>query len=157
MDKVNTGVDKDTRANVIKVLNALVSDEYVLVVKLKKYHWNVKGNDFRDLHLLFDDQYEQVGTIIDDTAEVVRILGGEAVGSMKDFIEQASLKEDSGIAPDASRMALNIMTDHEALITNMRAMCTMKDIKAITEVENFLQDLMHKHGKMSWFIRSYNL
>ena len=157
MDKINTGVDKDTRAKVIKSLNALLSDQYVLVVKLKKYHWNVKGNNFYPLHLLFDSQYEIMLTIIDDTAEVIRQLGGESLGSMQAFIDGAFLKEDNGIAPEADTMSLNLTNDHEAVVRNMRDLIATDEVQAITEVENFLQDLVHKHGKMAWFIRSYNL
>lgn len=156
MDKVNTGVDLETRRSVAKTLNQLLSDEYILVVKIKKYHWNVKGTNFIELHHLFDDQYEQVSDIIDDIAELTRTLGIEAAGSMKEFLEMASLKEDTTTTADQARMNLNLMADHEAIIRNMRAACASKDVNAICEVDNLLQEKMLKHAKMGWFLRSYN-
>lgn len=156
MDKINAGVEADIRKNVAKTLNQILSDEYVLVVKLKKYHWNLKGVSFIELHHLFDSQYEEVSDIIDDVAELARTLGATALGSMKDFLEQASLKEDTGDSADAARMNLNLTNDHEAIIRSMRAACSSKDVKSITEVENFLQDRILKHAKMAWFLRMYN-
>ena len=50
--------DKD-RAGVVKILNALLADEYVLYTKTRNYHWNVVGSQFNDLHKFFAAQYEE--------------------------------------------------------------------------------------------------
>jgi starvation-inducible DNA-binding protein len=156
VDKVNAGADPEAAKNIANALNQILADEYVLVVKLKKYHWNLKGPNFIELHLLFDRQYGEVSDIIDAVAEMTRALGFTADGSMKEFLDKTSLKEDLTESADAAKMNLNLMSDHEALIRNMRTVVSSKDCRAITEVENFLQDKIERHGKMAWFLRMYN-
>jgi len=54
----NLGVDDKDRAGVVKILNLLLGDEYVLYTKTRNYHWNGVGPQFDDLHKFFGEQYE---------------------------------------------------------------------------------------------------
>lgn len=150
------GILPDSREATAKILNILLSDEYLLYVKTQNYHWNVTGLMFNDLHLFFGKQYAELACIVDNTAERVRALGHRALGTMKEFIEHARLKEEVKIVPEAKDMIANLLTDHEAIIKSLRI-----DIETITDeyldagTSNFLTDLMEKHEKMAWMLRSY--
>ena len=50
------GITKATLDNTISVLNQVLADEHVLLMKLRNFHWNVTGPHFRELHALFDEQ-----------------------------------------------------------------------------------------------------
>src|SRR6267142_6681654 len=71
----NLGIDDKDRAGVVKILNALLADEYVLYTKTRNYHWNVVGPQFNDLHKFFSDQYEAIDDFVDDVAARARTLG----------------------------------------------------------------------------------
>ncbi len=152
----NIGIVPNNRAAVSKVLNTLLSDEYILLVKTKNYHWNVTGMNFNDLHLFFDKQYEQLVTIADEVAERVRMLGGRPLATLSEFAKSARLKETEGVVPEAREMIGNLLADHEAIVRSLRL-----DIDtAINEygdagTSNFLTDLIEKHEKMAWMLRSY--
>src|SRR5207245_1906541 len=73
------GSNGKDRAGVVKVLNALLADEYVLYTKTRNYHWNVVGPQFNDLHKFFGEQYEAIDDFVDDVAERARTLGGHSV------------------------------------------------------------------------------
>src|SRR6266576_3236602 len=65
-----------------KALNPLVADAFALYVKSKNYHWHLSGPHFRDYHLLFDEQADQIFAMIDVLAERVRKLGGLTLHSI---------------------------------------------------------------------------
>src|SRR5438094_1527323 len=83
---INIGLEDSNRREVTRVLNNLLSDEYLLSTKTKKYHWNVTGPHFHDLHTLFGNQYAKLGVFIDEIGERVRALGGNAFGTMTRFL-----------------------------------------------------------------------
>jgi starvation-inducible DNA-binding protein len=58
-------------------LRHLLADVFVLYVKTKNYHWHMSGRNFRDYHLLLDEQGEQLFEMTDDIAEKARKIGGK--------------------------------------------------------------------------------
>jgi starvation-inducible DNA-binding protein len=72
---INTELEHSNRREVTRVLNNLLSDEYLLSTKTKNYHWNVTGPHFHDLHTLFGYQYAELHVLIDQLGERVRALG----------------------------------------------------------------------------------
>src|ERR1041385_6439539 len=73
--------EKATR-DISAAMNALLADVFALYVKSKNFHWHLSGPHFRDYHLLFDEQAEQLLTMTDAIAERVRKLGGGTITSI---------------------------------------------------------------------------
>jgi len=153
--KPNTGLADKEREGVVKILNTVLADEYVLNTKTKNYHWNVVGPQFHDLHKFLDGQYEELAEIVDDVAERARSLGGPALGTLGEFLKQTRLKEQPGQYPGAREMIANLLADHEALIRTLRV-----DLETCAEryhdigTNDFLTGLMEKHEKMAWMLRA---
>ena len=153
--KPNIGIAGKEREAVVEILNALLSDEYVLYTKTRHAHWNVKGPHFNDLHKFFEAQYEQVDDIVDETAERARSLGGAALGSLADFLKHARLKEGLKASASAKEMVSTLLADHEAVIVGLR-----RDLDACAAkhgdmgTSDFLTGLMERHEKMAWMLRS---
>ena len=152
----NLGINDKDRAGVVKILNALLADEYVLYTKTRNYHWNVVGPQFNDLHKFFDAQYEELNEILDEVAERTRALGGQALGTMGEFQKQARLKEHPGQHPGAKSMLSNLLNDHESIIRTLRAdQAICQDSHGDAGTADFLTGLMEQHEKMAWMLRSY--
>lgn len=81
MRSINIGLTDEQRQGVINLLNQDLADAYLLVFKTKKYHWDVVGPQFRDLHKLWQEHYEALTENIDSIAERIRMLGGFPVGT----------------------------------------------------------------------------
>src|SRR5918998_800807 len=111
--KTNIDLSQEQRAGVVKILNTLLSDEYLLYTKTRNYHWNVTGPQFNDLHKFFEAQYEALDEVIDEVAERARALGGRAAGSLEEFRKLARLGEDVGKVPTARDMLAALLADHE--------------------------------------------
>ncbi|MBD0389074.1 MAG: DNA starvation/stationary phase protection protein, partial [Nostoc sp. C3-bin3] len=120
MRAINIGLTEEQRQGVINLLNQDLADAYLLLVKTKKYHWDVVGPQFRSLHQLWEEHYQTLTLNIDALAERVRALGGYPVGSMEGFLKIASLKEHAGNVPTATGMVGNLVNDHEQVIRNLR-------------------------------------
>lgn len=149
------GIDEKNRVAVAKILKSTQANEFVLYVKTLNYHWNVLGMSFNDLHGFFGKQYGELADFIDMIAERVRALGLRPFSTMQEFITNAHLKEQPGQIFEAKEMLQNLLDDHETLIRQMRA-----DIDACAQLQdagtnNFLSELIVKHEKMAWMLRSY--
>jgi starvation-inducible DNA-binding protein len=153
--KIEIGLsDQDLDAE-IRLLNKLLADEFVLYTKTRNYHWNVVGPQFSELHSLFQTQYEQLNGVVDEVAERCRTLGGNALGTLEELKQQATLPERPGVYPDAAGMLADLLTDYEALIRSLR---TDAETTASTYhdagTSGFLTGLMEQHEKTAWMLRS---
>ncbi|HEU5099688.1 MAG TPA: DNA starvation/stationary phase protection protein [Roseiflexaceae bacterium] len=156
VNTIDIGLTDEQRAGVAEILDRTLSDLYVLYTKTRNYHWNVVGEHFRDLHKLLEEQYEQLEEAIDLVAERSRKLGAPALGTLAEFLDHATLKEQPGDYPDSYTMLSNLCGDHEAVIQWLRQAADDCDEKYHDMGTNdFLIGLMQDHEKMAWMLRSY--
>ena len=148
----NIGLDREVRLAVAEILNHTLADEVVLTIKTHCAYWNVSGAGFIELQTLFASQYKQLNAISDDIAERIRMLGGNVIGSLREFIRYTHVEEQSGVASDI----LHLLADHEAAIRFLRA-----DARKCTEdyedegTSELLVRTMRLHEKIAWVLRSF--
>ncbi len=149
------GLSSDQLQKLVDILKKTLADEVVLTTKLRKYHWNVTGPNFFELHELFEKQYEETFEIADEVAEYIRIYGEMAPGTLSEFLELTRLQENPGTNGTANEMLQDVLEAHEALIRNLRtdALAAGDEI-GDPAVEDFLIGILHKHQKMAWMIRA---
>ena len=127
-----------------------------LYIKLRKFHWNVSGESFMELHKLFEGQYKQLEESIDEIAERISKLGGKAIGTMKEFSDLSTIKESPNQYPAQKEMLKELLADHETIIVHLR-----KDVDLSTQenkdagTADFLTGMMESHETMSWILRRY--
>jgi starvation-inducible DNA-binding protein len=153
--KANIGIAEKQRDGVGRILNALLADEFVLYVKARRFHWNVVGSDFGELHEFFESQYEALDEIVDEVAERARALDIIAAGSLQEFLELTRLKESAGKNPDARGMLAALLADHEGVIRNLRQDLETAGKLGDAGTNDFLTGLMEQHEKFAWMLRSY--
>jgi starvation-inducible DNA-binding protein len=86
-------IPAEDREQIIAILNARLADTLDLYTQTKFAHWNVKGKDFYQVHLLFDSIAEHVEDAIDLIAERITALGGIANGTLRQAVAASSLEE----------------------------------------------------------------
>jgi len=154
--KPNIGVEDDARKKIVEMLNSRLSDEYVLYTKTRKYHWNVIGPRFSQLHEFFEEQYEALDEMVDEIAERARQLGGKSLGTLDEFVQLSAIEEDPGQYPDAQKMISNLLEDHETIIQTLRNNADECDEKYDDMATNdFFLEAVEKHEKMAWMIRAH--
>jgi starvation-inducible DNA-binding protein len=153
---INIGLSEQQRQGVVDILNTILADAYLLLIKTKKYHWDVVGPQFRTLHELWEDHYEALTASIDAIAERVRMLNGYPLGTAAGFLQNASLKEHPGDLPSAQEMVKRLVVDHEQVIRNLREAVDATSEEFHDEgTSDFLTGLMEEHEEMAWMLRSF--
>lgn len=156
MRSISIGLTEEQRKGVCELLNKDLADAYLLLVKTKKYHWDVIGPQFRTLHELWEEHYEALTMNIDSIAERVRALGFFPVSTMEGFLKLTSLKESSENLPLATQMVSNLADDHEQVIRNLREHIDKSSSDFHDEgTADFLTGLMEEHEEMAWMLRSF--
>lgn len=83
----------ETREPLVALLNEHLADTFDLMSQTKQAHWNVKGKDFYQLHMLFDEIVGELADFVDLLAERATSLGGYATGTVRMAAENSSLPE----------------------------------------------------------------
>lgn len=139
-----------------KLLTKLLADEMVLYIKTRKFHWNVTGESFMELHKLYEEQYKQLEKTIDEIAERIGKLGEKTIGTMDEFIKNSTIKENPGDFPETKEAITELLHDHESLIVQLR-----KDVEEITDnskdagTADFMTGIMEEHETTAWVLRRY--
>lgn len=156
MRPINIGLTEAQRSGVIDLLNRDLADVYLLIVKTRKYHWDVVGPQFRTLHELWQEQYEMLSTHIDDIAERIRVLGGYPLGTAEGFLKHASIKEHPNDLPSATEMVSRLAINYEQIIRNLRGHIDQCSDKYKEEgTADFLTGLMEEYEEAAWMLRSF--
>jgi len=154
--QISIGLSEESLNGVIKILNNVLCDEYVLYTKTRNYHWNVIGPHFHDRHEFFQEQYEILDEIIDEVAERTRSLNGKSLGTLQEFLEYKRINESPGEYPDDIGMLSNLLSDHEQIIQILRKNADECDQTYHDMGTNdFLIGIMEKHEKMAWMLRAH--
>jgi starvation-inducible DNA-binding protein len=154
--KPQIGISEKHLSVSIEMLSIILADEMVLYVKTRKFHWNVSGESFMELHKLFQNQYTELEETIDLVAERIGKLGGKTIGTMHEFANLTRLKESPNKYPNQKDMMKELLEDYETLIVEIR-----KDIEACNEKNkdagtvDFLTAIMEQHESTAWILRRY--
>ena len=94
--QLNIGINERDREAIASGLSRLLADSYTLYLKTHNYHWNVTGPQFNTLHQMFENQYTELATAVDEIAERIRALGVKAPGSYAAYAQLTNIEESVG-------------------------------------------------------------
>jgi starvation-inducible DNA-binding protein len=150
---IDIGIDANMRKPIVEKLGLLLADSYTLYLKTHNFHWNVTGPMFRELHLLFEEQYTELATAVDAIAERVRTLGAPAPGTYSEFQKLTRIREPEGVPP-AVEMIAELMADHETLSRSLRDALPVAQKADDESTGSLLADRLAVHEKAAWMLRS---
>lgn len=134
-------------------VSRLLADSYALYLKSQGYHWNVIGPDFRSLHRMFEEQYAELSSAIDEIAERVRALGAFAPGSLRAMSRLASVPDEDG-APDATEMLNRLIEGHEVVLTTAKAVLDIAEAAGDAATADLATGRIAVHEKTLWMLRA---
>lgn len=150
---IDIGIDADGRAEIAQGLARVLADSYTLYVKTHNFHWNVTGPMFHTLHAMFEQQYTELSTAVDEVAERIRALGAYAPGSYKAFAELTSIEEETGV-PKAEDMIRQLVKGHETVARTAREVFPAAEKAGDEPTADLLTQRMQLHEKTAWMLRS---
>lgn len=139
--------------NLITQLRTILGTNFALYFKSHSFHWNVRGPDFVQYHDFLGEFYVSVFDQTDVIAEKLRMLGTFAPTSLGRMLELADIQEEDTI-PDALEMLRRLKDDNDRFIFHLRAGIVAADNANEPAISNFLQDLLDKHQKHAWMLKS---
>jgi starvation-inducible DNA-binding protein len=150
---VDIGITEADRKKIAEGLSALLADSYTLYLMTHNFHWNVTGPQFNSLHNMFMTQYTEQWNALDIIAERIRSLGFPALGTYKEFIKLASIKEVEGV-PKATNMIRHLVAAQEATARTARRLFPIVDEANDQPTADVLTQRIDVHEKTAWMLRS---
>ena len=151
--KIDIGIEPAKRAAIAQGLSRVLADTYTLYLKTHNFHWNVKGPMFQTLHVMFEQQYNELWTALDAIAERIRALGFPAPGTTSQLARLSSIPETEGV-PDAKDMVRLLVEGHEAVARTARKIFPAVDKAGDEPSADLLTQRLQVHEKTAWMLRS---
>ncbi len=150
---MDIGIKEEDRKKIAEELSRLLADSYTLYLKTHNFHWNVTGPMFNTLHLMFEQQYNELALAVDLVAERIRALGFPAPGSYREFAKLTSIKESEG-SLSAEEMIRQLVQGQEAVVRTARGIFPQVDKVNDEPSADLLTQRMQVHEKNAWMLRS---
>lgn len=153
LTSLNIGINETDRKAIAEGLSRLLADTYTLYLKTHNFHWNVTGPMFQTLHTMFEAQYTELATAVDDVAERIRSLGFPAPGTYSEYAQLSSIAETVGV-PKAEEMIALLVEGNEAVVRTARAAFPAAEQAGDESTADLLTERMRLHEKTAWMLRS---
>ena len=148
------GYSQVDTAEMVTVLNRLLSGYSVYQQKLRNFHWNITGQDFFEIHNLFENMYKRAITETDEIAERIRLFGQRPASNFTEYLKISTVEEVSA-ATTSFEMAKIILSDIRTLLESME-----DGINAAQEIgdngtEYILKSFIYNMEKEHWILTSW--
>ncbi|WKW47657.1 DNA starvation/stationary phase protection protein [Myroides sp. JBRI-B21084] len=143
----------ETKEN-IELLNVLLSNFQVYYQNLRGLHWNIRGKRFFELHVKFEELYNQAQLRIDEIAERVLTLGGTPLHTFEDYLKNNKLKVAKNITNDDEAVEMIVQSLAELLVIERDL---LERAGAINDegTNSMMSDLITEQEKQIWMMQAF--
>ncbi|MDF4204370.1 DNA starvation/stationary phase protection protein [Maribacter sp. SA7] len=148
------GLNTEDSNDIATHLNDLLSNYQMFYMNLRGFHWNIKGRKFFELHLKFEELYNDALIKVDEIAERVLTLSNTPIHTFTKYIEQSEIEASENVV-DGDEAIDNILDSLSILLKKERA--TLK-IAAEAEDEgtvSLMSDYITEQEKLVWMLSAY--
>jgi starvation-inducible DNA-binding protein len=133
-------------------MNAILADVFALYLKTKNFHWHLSGAHFRDYHLMFDEQAEQIFEMTDEIAERVRKIGGSTITSIGHIAKLQRIEDNDAVYVEPEDMLAELCEDNKTLAQRLREAHEVtsehRDVATTSLIENWIDQTERR----TWFL-----
>ncbi|MBS0238404.1 MAG: DNA starvation/stationary phase protection protein [Proteobacteria bacterium] len=133
-------------------LTALLADFFALYIKTKNFHWHMSGPNFRDYHLLLDEQGEQIFAATDDIAERARKIGGTTIRSIGQINSEKRILDNNADFVTPNDMLAELRDDNLQLVDEMRQVHDLCDEHGDVATTSLLENWIDEGERRVWFL-----
>ena len=137
----------------VESLNALLADSFALYIKTKNFHWHVRGPQFRDLHLLFDEQAAEIFALTDLIGERVRKNGAPTLTSLGAIAGKTRIADQDDASLDAAAMIRELIADNETYLARLREVKEAAGEAGDNATDGVVDDWTDQYEQRIWFLR----
>ena len=142
---------KATR-DVSAALNEVLADVFALYVKTKNFHWHLSGPHFRDYHLMFDEQADQIFAMTDPIAERVRKIGGTTIRSIGQIARLQRVLDNDAEYVEPEDMLAELCEDNKTLAARLRETHNVCDEHRDVATASLIEVWIDETERRTWFL-----
>ena len=148
------GIEIEKAKELSGKLNDLLANYQVFYQNLRGLHWNIKGKEFFELHLKFEELYNDAIIKVDEIAERVLTLGGTPMHTFSEYIKNSEIKclENVTDGPQGVQYVLN---NYSILIEKERAILALSEEADDEGTNSQMSDYITQSEKTVWMLTSY--
>ncbi len=155
MDNTNLiGLDKDKAIQLAEKLNELLANYSIFYQNTRGYHWNIKGEKFFELHLKFEELYNDLLLKVDEVAERILTLGHTLKHNYTDYRTTSKIKESVFIS-DGIIAVEDILTSFQTIIILQRELLTISSDAGDEGTNALMSDYIRLQKKLIWMYSSF--
>jgi starvation-inducible DNA-binding protein len=147
-----TDLGEEATRDIAGGLKALLADVFALYLKTKNFHWHMSGPNFRDYHLLLDEQGDQIFAMTDVIAERARKIGGTTIRSISDIAAKQRLLDNNEDYVDPQDMLAELHGDNKQLVAEMRRVHELCDEYHDVATASLIEVWIDETERRSWFL-----
>jgi starvation-inducible DNA-binding protein len=146
------GLESRFVGDIASALTGILADMFALYIKTKNFHWHVSGPHFRDYHLLFDEQSEQIFAATDAIAERVRKIGGTTLHSIGHIarLQRVADNDEGYVAPED--MLAELLEDTRQLAISLRGVHALCDEGGDVAGASLIEVWIDEAERRAWFL-----
>ncbi|MGF6571563.1 starvation-inducible DNA-binding protein [Paraburkholderia sp. GAS333] len=150
--KTPTRLSEDATRDISAALTTLLADMLALYMKTKNFHWHMSGPNFRDYHLLLDDQSSQIFATTDPLAERARKIGGRTLHSIGQIAKLQRIADNDAGFVTPSDMLAELREDNLALRGYMSETHALCDEYGDVATASLLEEWIDEAEQRVWFL-----
>ena len=148
------GIDKNKAKKLTEILNKLLADYEIFYQNLRGFHWNIKGREFFELHVKFEELYNDLLLKIDEIAERILTLGRIPMHTYTDYLKTSSIKEENNITNGVDGVKI-IVKNFASIITTEREILELASEANDEGTVSLMSDYITQTEKTLWMLNSY--
>ena len=148
------GIDKEKAGLLAKELNILLADYQLFYQNLRGLHWNIQGREFFELHLKFEELYDDAVVKVDEIAERILTLEAEPLHTFSDYLQISEIKEEKGISNGLAGIKI-IVSNFSTLILKERDILKIAGEAEDEGTVSLISDYISQTEKTLWMLNSY--
>lgn len=152
--KNNIGIEKVKADELAVKLNDLLANYQMFYQNLRGLHWNIKGKEFFELHLKFEELYNDAVIKVDEIAERILTLEGEPLHTFSDYLSAAEINEAKGIKAGAKGVEI-VINNFSTLIQKERDILSLAADADDEGTVSLMSDYISQTEKTLWMLTSY--
>lgn len=152
--KNSIGLDATQSKELTLMLNDLLANYQVFYQNLRGFHWNVKGEKFFELHLKFEELYNDAILKIDEIAERILTLQGVPLHTYEDYLNQSAIKPVKKERVDGS-IVKTVVDNFSTLIAKERVILSTASEADDEGTVSQMSDYITQTEKTVWMLNAY--
>lgn len=143
------------KANVLaEKLNKLLANYQIFYMNTRGYHWNIQGRQFFELHVKFEEQYNDLLLKVDELAERILTLGHRPLHAFSDYIAQSSIQEHKQ-AIDGKVCIEGLLAGYKTIIQMQRDLMEVAGEANDEGTAALMSDYIGQQEKTVWMLSAY--